>query len=237
MKKYFALIISIIVILTCFTACKPKIKNGTLVTNQAGENFAAVTKADGGVIVDEAGNLVVLVTDEDGRNVKGDNGEYATNKVALEHALVIGNRVECEKYAITIPNGWSDAKSFNGLSIKRDGTEDVIVINEREGGIDTAMADTLSAINLAKSSYANTTYENKGITIGDKTAHFISLYIPDNGTTDLNGNPGASYMGFIFFEHAGTVFTVRISSTTSNMSEDLDEIISILETIEFRAAE
>ena len=152
MKKYFALIIAIMVILTCFTACKPKIKDGALVTNQAGENFAAVTKAGGGVIVDDAGNLVVLVTDEDGRNVKGDNGEYATNKVALEHALVIGNRVECEKYAITIPDGWSDAKSFNGLNLMRDGSDDVIVINEREGDLVTAMGDTSSVISLARSS-------------------------------------------------------------------------------------
>lgn len=237
MKKYLALIIAIMVILTCFTACKPKIKDGALVTNQAGENFAAVTKAGGGVVVDDAGNLVVLVTDEDGRNVKGDNGEYATNKVALEHALVIGNRVECEKYAITIPGGWSDAKSFNGLSIMRDGTDDVIVINEREDSIENAMGDTSSVISLARSSYANTTYENKKVMIGDKEAQFISLYIPDNGTTDLNGNPGASYMGYIFFEHAGTVYTVRLGSTTKNMNEDLDEVISILETIEFRSAE
>lgn len=237
MKKYFALIIAIMVILTCFTACKPKIKDGALVTNQAGENFAAVTKAGGGVVVDDAGNLVVLVTDEDGRNVKGDNGEYATNKVALEHALVIGNRVECEKYAITIPDGWSDAKSFNGLNLMRDGSDDVIVINEREGDLDTAMGDTSSVISLARSSYDNTTYENKMVMIGDKEAHFISLYIPDNGTTDLNGNPGMSYMGFIFFEHAGTVYTVRLGSTTKNMNEDLDEILSILETVEFRSAE
>lgn len=237
MKKYFALIISIIVILTCFTACKPKIKDGTLVTNAAGENFAAVTQADGNVVIDEGGNIVVLVTDEDGKNVKGDDGEYATNKVALDHALVIGNRVECEKYAITIPNGWSDASSFNGLSIKRDGTEDVIVINERETDIDTAMADTMSAIDLAKAAYDNTTYENKQIMIGDMEAQFVSLFIPDNGTVDINGNPGFSYMGYIFFEHAGTVYTVRISSTTSNMSEDLDEITAILDTIEFRTAE
>lgn len=235
MKKYFALIIASLVILSCFTACKAKIKDGTIVTNQAGENYAAVTQADGNVVIDEGGNIVVLVTDENGKNVKGDDGEYATNKVALDHALVIGNRVECEKYYINIPNGWSNASSFNGLSIKRDGTEDVIVINEREGDIDSAMAGTMSAIDLAKGAYANTTYENTQVMIGDMPAHFVSLYIPDNGTTDPNGNPVASYMGFIFFEHAGTVYTVRISSTTSNMSEDLDEILAILDTIEFRS--
>ena len=75
------------------------------------------------------------------------------------------------------------------------------------------------------------------VMIGDKEAHFISLYIPDNGTTDLNGNPGMSYMGFIFFEQSGTVYTVRLGSTTKNMNEDLDEILSILETVEFRSAE
>ena len=234
MKKYFALIITAIVILTCFTACKPKIKDGAIVTNQAGENFAAVTQADGNVVIDDSGNIVVLVTNEDGKNVKDENGEYATNKVALDHALVIGNRVECEKYFINIPNGWSNASSFNGLSIKRDGTEDVIVINERESSIDEAMSGTLSAINIAKNAYANTVYENKGVKVGEMDAQFVSLYIPDNGTVDANGTPVSSYMGFIFFQHNGTVYTVRISSTTSNMSENLDEILGILGTIEFR---
>ena len=234
MKKYFALIITAIVILTCFTACKPKIKDGAIVTNQAGENFAAVTQADGNVVIDDSGNIVVLVTNEDGKNVKDENGEYATNKVALDHALVIGNRVECEKYFINIPNGWSNASSFNGLSIKRDGTEDVIVINERESTIDEAMSGTLSAINIAKNAYANTVYENKGVKVGEMDAQFVSLYIPDNGTVDENGTPVSSYMGFIFFQHNGTVYTARISSTTSNMSENLDEILGILGTIEFR---
>lgn len=200
MKKYFALIITAIVILTCFTACKPKIKDGAIVTNQAGENFAAVTQADGNVVIDDSGNIVVLVTNEDGKNVKDENGEYATNKVALDHALVIGNRVECEKYFINIPNGWSNASSFNGLSIKRDGTEDVIVINERESSIDEAMSGTLSAINIAKNAYANTVYENKGVKVGEMDAQFVSLYIPDNGTVDANGTPVSSYMGFIFFQ-------------------------------------
>lgn len=235
MKKYFALLLTAIVILTCFAGCKAKIKNGAIVTNQIGENFAAVTQADGNVVIDDSGNIVVLVTDAKGKNVKGENGEYETKKVALDNALVIGNRVECENYYINIPNGWSNASSFTGLSIKRDGTEDVIVINERtDKDLDTAMAGTMSAINLAKSNYANTTYENKSVEVLGKDAHFVSLYIPDNGTVDANGNPGASYMGYFFFEHAGVIYTVRISSTTSNMSEDLDEIIDILNTIEFR---
>ena len=64
MKKYFALIISVIVILTCFTACKPKLKDGVLVTDAAGKGYAAVTQEGGGAARDDAGNLVVLVTDE-----------------------------------------------------------------------------------------------------------------------------------------------------------------------------
>ena len=234
MKKYFALIISVIIILTCFTACKGKIKDGAIVSDQMGGNYAAVTQEDGNVVIDQGGNIVVLVTDENGRNVKDENGENKTNKVALDHALVIGNRVECEKYFINIPNGWSNASSFTGLSIKRDGTEDVIVINEREGDISTAMSGTQSALNIARSSFENTVYENKSVKVGDMDAQFISLYIPDNGTVDANGNPVASYMGYIFFENAGTVYTARISSVTSNMSEDLDEILGILGTIEFR---
>ena len=67
MKKYFALILTFILILTCFAACKPSIKDGTVVTEFGGQGHAAVTEADGGVKRDEAGNLIVLVTDENGR--------------------------------------------------------------------------------------------------------------------------------------------------------------------------
>ncbi len=227
MKKILALTVTAMVILTCFTACKPKIKNGEVLTNLAGENIAVATKADGGLQRDEAGNIIVLVTDHNGKNVKGENGEYETKAVKLDHALVIGNKIECADYAITIPNGWSDSKSYTELIIKKDGTEDVISIaNERGGSFNEALQKATSVIDTMKTSFGAAT-ENKGIKVLDRDATFLSGYLADNGTGK------GSYVAYIIFEAENAVFTCNLISDR-NMSENLDDYIKILNTVEFR---
>lgn len=228
MKKILALTIAAMVILTCFTACKPKIKNGEIVTNAAGENIAIATKADGGLQRDDSGNIIVLVTDEDGKNVKDENGEYATKAIALEHALVIGNQIECADYAIRIPNGWSDSMSFTELIIKKDGTEDTLSIaNERGGSVKEALEQANKMIDNMKTAFAGTVTENKKIEVLGKEANFISGYLADNGTGS------GSYIGFVIFEAENSVFTCNLISNR-NMSENLDDYIDILNTVEFR---
>lgn len=233
MKKYFALIISLIVILTCFTACKPKIKNGALVENGAGEEIAIITSPDGGIVRDNAGNLVVLVTDENGRNVKDDNGEYKTNAVAMDHAIIIGRRVEAKNYSVEIPNGWSDAKTLNDLQITKDGTDESLVIMEKEGSASQAMEKISPIFENAKKMYANVESENTTVKINDDiTASFMSVYIPHQ-KTDENGNPVAAYLGYFFFEEAGHTYSCKIEGRR-DLGENLDEFTKILSSINFR---
>lgn len=233
MKKYFALIISLIVILTCFTACKPKIKNGIVVENGAGEQLAIVTSPDGGIVRDGAGNLVVLVTDENGKNVKDDNGEYKTNVVAMNHAIVIGRRVEAENYSVEIPDGWSDAYTLNDLSITKDGTDESLVITEKDGSVSQAMADVSLVLENAKTMYANVISENKTVEINENiSASFMSVYIPEVKTDD-SGNPVPAYLGYFFFTKAGHTYTCKIEGRR-NISENLDEFTDILSSINFR---
>lgn len=227
MKKYFALALTFILIFTCFTACKPKIKNGAVVTNAAGENYAAVTEADGGIVRDGAGNLVVLVTDEDGRNVKGDNGEYQTNAVAIDHALVIGDTIEMPQYSIQIPAGWSDSLSFADLCLSKDGTADKFTISviEDESLTDVA-AERSSIINKTQATFAGSTIETKNISFGEiENALFYSVYVPD-------ANGAQVYLAFIIFERAGNVFSCMVNSNT-DISSTIPEITEILSTIKF----
>lgn len=227
MKKYFAVILTFVLILTCFAACKPTIKDGALITNAAGENYAAVTEADGGIIRDEAGNLIVLVTDEDGRNVKTDNGEYQTTPVAIDHALVIGNTIEMPQYSIQIPNGWSDSMSFQDLCLSKDGTADKLTISVVE---DKTLAEVTkersSIISLTKSNYPDTVSENQTVSFAEITnANFISAFVPD-------ANGASVYLAFIIFEHAGDVYSCMINSNT-DISASIPEITEILGTIKF----
>lgn len=235
MKKYFAIILSAVVILSCFTACKAKLQNGAVVTDLNGDNYAAVTEEGGGIVRDDSGNLVVLVTDEDGKNVKGDNGEYQTNVVALEKALVIGNRIECPDYALTIPNGWSDSLSYDDLVIKKDGTEDRIKIMVRK---DIAFSEVLNSNNSMVDAFADMSLkkppmENRSVTIGENTTgQLYSAFIEDTGSRDGEGNIIAAYIGYITFEHANSVYSCMITSNR-DMTSSIDEVIEILGTIDY----
>ncbi len=227
MKKYFALIVSIILILTCFTACKPKLKGGLVVSDAGGENFAAVTNENGGIARDEAGNLVVLVTDSNGRNVKDENGEYQTNAVAIQRPIVMGRRIECPLYAINIPDGWSDNLTASDLIIKKDNSADQIkIITAGDAELNTVMQASQMLLENANKKYDDSVYANKTIKIGKLDANFISLYIPE-------ATSGKSiYYGYMFFTQAGKVYTVMLTSDR-DMTGDIDKIVDILETIEF----
>ncbi len=232
MKKIFAIALSLIFVLICFAGCKAKIKDGIVVTNLAGENFAAVTNESGGIKRDEAGNLIVLVTDADGKNVKGDNGEYLTNPVALDHALVIGNRVECNEYSVLIPDGWSNAHSLNGLSITKNNSLDSLVIEAKDDSLDDIMSSASTLLGAMRSGYDNTVYENEPITIGNIEGHFFSVYVPDNGAAPESGNPSSSYLAYIFFKQGSHSYSCRIASDR-NMNDDLGEITDIIGSIQF----
>lgn len=226
MKKYFALILTFVLILTCFAACKPSIKDGTLVTEFGGKNHAAVTEADGGIKRDEAGNIIVLETDSNGRNVKDENGNYVTNPVGIDHALVIGNTIEMPEYSVQIPNGWSNSVSFENLVISRDGTADTLTISVIG---DKSVADVIkersTVINMTTSTYENVVTESKGVNVGEKEANLLSAFVPD-------ANGAQVYLCYIVFEHAGNVYSCMLNSNT-DISSTVPEVLEILGTINF----
>lgn len=226
MKKYFALILTFVLILTCFAACKPSIKDGTLVTEFGGKNHAAVTEADGGIKRDEAGNIIVLETDSNGKNVKDENGNYVTNPVGIDHALVIGNTIEMPEYSVQIPNGWSNSVSFENLVISRDGTADTLTISVIG---DKSVADVIkersTVINMTTSTYENVVTESKGVNVGEKEANLLSAFVPD-------ANGAQVYLCYIIFEHAGNVYSCMLNSNT-DISSTVPEVLEILGTINF----
>ena len=234
MKKYFALILTAIIVLTCFTACKPKIKGGEVFTDAANNNYAAVTKEDGGIERDQAGNLIVLVTDANGKNVKGENGEYETKPVAIDHAIVVGNRIECPRFALTIPNGWSDKLSFADLVISKDGTKDVVTISV---STDKKLNDVVDEYNnllvQLKKLHPSAEKGARQVQITDDiTAEFLYAYVADTGVRDEDLNVLGSYLGFIVFRNSTAIYTCRITSDR-DMADQIDEITKILGTIEY----
>lgn len=230
MKKYFALIMCAIIILTTFAACKPKAE---LI-----EGYAAVTKEDGGVIRDEAGNIIVHVTDANGRQVEGEDGEYVTTPIALERPIVVGRRVEAPLYSINIPNGWSDKLTAADLDIIRDGTKDNLrIATVKDKSFSEILEGRTGSINFIKNNYPTAETGNKSITLKNGIeAQYMYGWVEDTGVREDDGNGNltvvSTFLGFIVFEYADDIYACSLTSN-NNMNEDLDEIIAILDTIEF----
>lgn len=229
MKKSIALIIALMVILTCFAGCKKgSFEGGAVVTDNAGQALAVVTQENGGIVRNDSGNVVVLVTDADGYNVKDDNGENVTRAVAIDHAIVIGTRVELADYAINIPDGWSNADSYNGYQISKDGTNDIISISTyREESLADIQANNDVFISGSTALYSGAVTQNKEMTVAGKQASFVSAYV----SAEQTGTTG-SYIGFITFSHQGTIFNCMLTSDR-DLAGQMDEITGIINTIEF----
>ena len=220
MKKSIALILTFVVILTCFAGCK-KGKPVDSVTDFAGEAIALVTKDGGGVIRDDSGNVVVYVTDADGNSVEGENGEPETKAQAVEHAIVIGTRIEMPDFAINVPEGWSNSKSYEDLHIKKDGTEDLISISAMRN---EKLADVEADNNEMFKLFPGDAKTNKTRKVAGKDALFTSAFTTVNGT--------GVYLGFITFSHQGVIFRCMLTSDR-NLAGEIDNIVAIINTIEF----
>ncbi len=230
MKRYLAIILSAVLVLTCFTACKAKVKEGLVLE---GEKYPIATKADGGIQRDENGNLIVMVTDENGKNVKDENGEYKTNPVKMDHAIVIGDRIECSEFALTIPKGWSDLNSYTGVQIQKDNTDYIVKVNTSKMTMDEVLKGDQDLIAAVKAQYKSAVVENKAVEINDEiSAQFKGVYVEDTGTRYEDGTIVGMYLGFFVFEYAGNVYNCRISSI-DDMGKIFDEIVSIIGTVEF----
>lgn len=230
MKKYIAIIICAVTVLGCFASCAK--------TPDDVSGYPAVTEKDGGVIRDDSGNLIVYVTDINGKIEKDENGEKVTTPVALERPIVVGRRVEGPTYAINIPDGWSDKLTSADLDIIRDGTKDNIRLSHiKDSSLSEVLEQRQSVINIAKTNFPSAENGNKSITIGDGIkAQYMYVWVEDTGVREDDGKGNltviSSFAGLIVFEHAGDVYSCFLSSN-NNMNEDFDEILGILNTIEF----
>ncbi len=223
MKKTIALLIVFMVVLTCFSACKRTndIKGGVMATDFKGNGIVAVvTKEDGGIIRDEAGNVIILATDENGNTYKKD-GEYVTKAVAVEHAIIFDKHVEMADFSIDIPNGWSDAKSYDMLNISKDGADTMIsIMTDRKAKLTDIQKAHATIVDAAAT--GNAVHTTQKIAGQDATVTYVY--------STLQGN--SIFVGYIDFMYQGAVFTVQISDT-KDISSSMNDIIKIVETIQF----
>ncbi|MBR6786084.1 MAG: hypothetical protein IKM25_07540 [Clostridia bacterium] len=217
MKRFIALIITFVVILTCFAGCK-KGEPVESYTDFAGKAIPAVTKEGGNIVRDDNGNVVVYVTDPNGNTVEGENGEPETQAQAVEHAIVTGTRIEMPDYALNIPDGWSNVKSYDMLNIVKDDITFTIMTDRKAKLADMQKAHDTIVSTSATGEVTKTTQKIAG---QDATVAYTF--------STMKGN---IFVGYIDFMYQGVVFSVQVSAN-SDISSSWNEIVSIVNTIEF----
>ena len=224
MKKIIAITLVTLTVLFCFAGCKKKAdKVSAVVTNGKGNVVAAITNADGNAERDEAGNLYVVVTDANGNVVEKD-GEYVTEKVIVDSFVEIGNRYEMPEYSIVIPKKWKNTsgKSHQTLILNEVSNENnkftiVTGNDENQKSFYEGTIDSLKNQGESKSG-------EKDLKVLGKDAKLVYACTKVAGDT--------YYAGFITFNHNNKVVSVFITGT-EDMTGKIDEIVSILNTIEF----
>lgn len=127
MKKYIAAILALVVVILSFTACSKGLKDGQLLSD-GNQNYAALTEKDGNLVRDDAGQLVVLVTNERGEQVTKDDGSLETTAVGVSHAVTHGDKIEYSSFSITLPKGWRPGNSYDEINIWSEDKSEHIVI-------------------------------------------------------------------------------------------------------------
>ena len=123
MKRIIALLSAVTVVALVFASCAkkppeqlPSVTEAptepiTAVTNVSGEGIFPVTDENGDAV--RNGECVaVYVTDANGNPV-ADKTEWHS----LENAFAIGKKIEMPSFRITVPEGWSDARSSVQVNI------------------------------------------------------------------------------------------------------------------------
>lgn len=117
MNKKIAAVISVIILLVSVLAACGKVPT---IKNSAGEDVPVATDSEGNTMLNGDGDIIVYVTDEDGKYVKDNNGERVTSAVEFPRVIADGQKVETADYVMTFPKEW--VINENGAG-SRKGTE------------------------------------------------------------------------------------------------------------------
>lgn len=230
MKKVLAISLALTFVALCFTACgngKKKIDGAEVYTDFANKEYAVMTEENGDLQRDSNGNLIVAVTDEDGNQKIGAGGEKLTEIQVIDHALIIGNTIELSDYYITIPDGWSNNSSYQGIQLKCDKDGDTISIDRIEDKkITDIEANCKSLINAANGNNEGATVTNKGFELDGKNCMYTSIYIPQAA----NGKP--FFLGYIVYQGEDAIYRFQITSE-KDVTDD-EEISGIIRSVQFK---
>ncbi len=226
MKKYIALALSIMTLVCVFTACGKKPTGTEAVTVQGGETLAVLTKEDGGLERNDQGDILMVVTEEDGKAVTDKDGEQQTTQVNLKTAFVYDNRIEFKDYYLEIPDGWTNDLSYTDLTIAKKGSDETIkIMRSEDKSLEDAMSNTESMFKTVKDINPAAVTSKSTIKINGEGCIFMSAY----SKTEENEN----YLAYAFLENEGALYTFMVTAA-HDLTGNLGEIEKILNSVEFK---
>lgn len=199
------------------------------VTDAEGGRYYPVTDADGNATRNGDGNLLVYATDSDGNPVEG-----KTEAANHGSALIIGRYIEMPEYRIVIPDGWSDARSYNEISIGNPETLDMIFITQvTDMTYDEKVSDTEKLLESVKRRNKNAVISSEKIQVGGEEAVYMSGRIVNEGDDANPETPQSVYLGYMVTVHNGKVYEGRVSADRDLTDEEINQMVDILKSVEF----
>jgi len=119
-KKYFAVFLLFIFVLSVFAACI-KANPGIIITGSDGKTRVLATNDNGETMTDSAGNIIIVMTDAKGKAARDKNGDQVTQKVSPPDYYIYNKVIEGPKFSVAIPEGWEQSDASN-IRLKKTST-------------------------------------------------------------------------------------------------------------------
>lgn len=199
----------------------PETTQPPAVTNLSGDEFFVVTDAGGNALRDGEGNILLYATDAQGNPIAD-----VTEAKPLGGALAVGNKIEMPKFRITLPEGWTDAKSTSEVNIGNAETLDMITVSVAQGvTAEERLKEIGETLDSVKKRNDSAVIGSEEITVSGESAVYKSV--------SVNSETTAVYLGYVVFTHGEDVYDCRLTADRSISAEEISEMIDILKSIEF----
>ena len=177
--------------------------------------FTGCSKAKGLKVKDSSGNDRVLVTDE--------NGEQATNAIALDYLLVSGKNAYCRYFTFTQPSGYDMSAVGTSITLTK-GDETIDIIYDKDKSIDDKAADVGEVISSLKEQGFNPEVNDETKTLCGEDAKFTEIKVSANGKE--------AFIVSALFEKNGVTYACTYK--TSKAGANTGDFESIVNSISFR---
>ena len=140
-KKTVVFLIVFILMLCVLAACNKNKAHGIVVVDNKGTTRVLATNDNGETMTDDAGNLIVVVTDAEGKS--------ETQRVAPPDYYADGNTVQTPKFSLAVPKGWTYKSIGNNLKLTQTETNSELNLVTMDGKtLDEAIASADETMDL-----------------------------------------------------------------------------------------